>query len=70
MSCNHKKTDMMQLQFMINLFLVMLHIQLYRTCVMIMTDVNIQCKQLQCTKLIIKIVPLVLMILKTINFYL
>ena len=68
MSCSHKKTNVMQLQFMINLFLVLLHVQLYRTCVMIMTDANIQCKQLQCTKLIIKIVSLVWMIFKIINF--
>ena len=42
-----------------NLFLVLLHLKLYRTCVMIMTDVDIQCKQLQCTKINRKIVPLV-----------
>ena len=70
MSCSHKKTNMIQLQFtcMINLFLVLLHVQLNRTCVMIMTDADIQCKQLQCTKLIIKIVSLVWMIFKIINF--
>ena len=42
-----------------NLFPALLHLQLYRTWVMIMTDVDIQCKQLQCTKVNLKIVPLV-----------
>ena len=53
---------------LINLSLVLLHAQLYRTCVMIMTDADIQCKQLQCTKLIIKIVPPLQMIFKIIVF--
>ena len=44
---------------MINLFLVLLHLQLYRTCVMMMTHFDIQCKQLKCIKINCKIVPLI-----------